>query len=72
MKGDLIMSDKKRVAVVGYGGMGSWHTRHLLESDVCELAGTYDIREVRREAAKANGIFVYENNEAIFTDKTVE
>ena len=63
---------KKRVAVIGYGGQGAWHCGQVLKSDVVELAGTYDLKEARREAAKANGIFVYENNEAIFADKTVD
>ena len=63
---------KKRVAVIGYGGQGAWHCGQVLKSDVVELAGTYDLKEARREAAKANGIFVYESNEAIFADKTVD
>ncbi len=63
---------KKGVAVIGYGGMGGWHTRHLLESDVCRLLGVYDIKEERRELARERGIFVYESNEAIFADPEVE
>lgn len=62
----------KKVAVIGYGGQGAWHCAQVLKSDVCTLAGTYDIKEARREAARANGIFVYENNEAIFADKSVD
>ena len=26
---------KKKIAVIGYGGMGGWHTEHLLKSDGC-------------------------------------
>lgn len=63
---------KKRVAVIGYGGQGAWHCTQVLGSDVAELAGTYDIKENRRDAAKANGIFVYESNEAIFADSSVD
>lgn len=62
----------KKVAVIGYGGQGAWHCTQVLKSDVAELAGTYDIKEERRQAAKENGIFVYESNEAIFADKTVD
>ena len=29
---------KKKVAVIGYGGMGGWHCEHLQNSDVAELA----------------------------------
>lgn len=62
----------KKVAVIGYGGQGAWHCEQVLKSDVCELAGTYDIKEARREAAEKRGIFVYESNEAIFADKSVD
>lgn len=63
---------KKRVAVIGYGGQGAWHCNQIIKSDVAELAGTYDIKPERRDAAKQNGIFVYQNNQAIFADKTVD
>lgn len=61
-----------RVAVIGYGGQGAWHCTQILKSDVVTLAGTYDIKEDRRSAAQSNGIFVYENNEAIFADTNVD
>ncbi len=62
----------KRVAVIGYGGQGAWHCNQIVKSDVAELAGTYDIKENRRQAAVDNGVFVYESNEAIFADKSVD
>lgn len=62
----------KRVAVIGYGGQGAWHCVQCINSDVVELVGTYDIKEKRRQAAKDAGIFVYESNEAIFADASVE
>lgn len=62
----------KNVAVIGYGGQGAWHCAQILKSDVASLKGTYDIKPERREAAEKNGIFVYESNEAIFADKTVD
>ena len=37
---------KKRLAIVGYGGQGAWHCTQILKSDVCTLAGTYDIRVI--------------------------
>ena len=63
---------KKRLAVVGYGGQGAWHADHAMKSDVVELAGVYDIREIRNEAARAKGIFVYSSLDAILADKTVD
>ena len=62
----------KNVAVIGYGGQGAWHCKQILKSDVCNLAGTYDIREIRRDAAKNDGVKVYESNEAIFADPAVD
>lgn len=66
------MSTKKRVVVIGYGGMGGWHTRYLLKSDVCELAGIYDIKPERSELARQNGIYAYPSLEAVLEDSTVE
>lgn len=63
---------KKKVAVIGYGGQGAWHCSQILKSDVAELAGIYDIKEKRRQAASDNGIFVYESNEAVFADEGVD
>ena len=43
------MSKVVRVAVVGYGGMGGWHTKRLQEiPGVVELAGVYDIKPATR------------------------
>lgn len=63
---------KKKIAVIGYGGQGGWHADHALQSDVVSLAGVYDIREVRNEAARQKGIFVYDSAEAVLADKTVD
>ncbi len=62
----------KNIAVIGYGGQGAWHCGQLMNSDVCTLAGTYDIKEARREAAKNAGIRVYSSNEEIFADPAVD
>jgi len=62
----------KKVAVIGYGGQGAWHCSQIIKSDVVVLAGVYDIKENRRQAANENGIFVYASNEEIFADKSVD
>ena len=64
--------EKLKVAVIGYGGQGAWHCKQILKSDVVELKGVYDIKPQRNEAAKNDGIFVYENNEAIFADESLD
>lgn len=63
---------KKRVAIIGYGGMGGWHAKHLLVSDVCELAGIWDIKEERRALAAEKGINVYGSFEEVLADPTVD
>lgn len=63
---------KKKFAVIGYGGMGSWHVNHALKSDVIELAGIYDIDPAKAEKAKSNGIYAYSSLEELLNDKSVE
>jgi len=63
---------KKNAVVIGYGGMGGWHTERLLKSDVAELLGIYDIKEERRELARSRGIFAYESLEEVLADERVE
>lgn len=69
---DTISASKKGCAVIGYGGMGGWHTRHLLESDVAYLIGIYDIKPERSELARENGIYAYPSYEAVLDDPRVD
>lgn len=67
------MSTKKmRTAVVGYGGMGGWHAKYLLASDVAELAGIWDINPEKREKAISRDIHVYASYEDLLADESVE
>lgn len=63
---------KMKVAVVGYGGMGGWHVKHLLASDVAELAGIYDINPEKQEKAISRDIHVYASLEEVLADESVE
>lgn len=63
---------KKNTAVIGYGGQGGWHCRQIQNSDVVVLAGIYDIKSKRCEAARQDGIKVYESLEAVLADSNVE
>ena len=71
-KKDGRIMKKMKVAVVGYGGMGGWHTEKLLKSDVAELAGTYDIRRERNELAESRGIHAYGSLRELLQDSEVE
>ena len=66
------MAEKKKVVVIGYGGMGGWHTRHLLESDVCELVGVCDIAEERKAKAIERGLKLYNTIDDVLADESVE
>ncbi|HCS74905.1 MAG TPA: gfo/Idh/MocA family oxidoreductase, partial [Clostridiales bacterium] len=40
---------KHNLCIVGYGGMGGWHAKHAVKSDVVNLLGIYDIKKERSE-----------------------
>ncbi len=63
---------KMKTAVIGYGGMGSWHVGHIQKSDVCSLAGIYDIDPAKSALAESRGIRAYASLEALLQDETVE
>ena len=63
---------KKTLAIVGYGGQGAWHASWAQKSDCIALAGVFDISEKRVNAAKENGIHVYESREELLADKDVD
>ena len=63
---------KKKFAVIGYGGMGSWHVNHALKSDVLKLCGIWDIDIKKRDLAKSRGIYAYGSLEELLSDKSVE
>ena len=63
---------KKKIAVIGFGGMGSWHVNHALKSDVLELAGIYDIDEKKSALARERGIYAYASLDEVINDKSVD
>lgn len=61
------------VAVIGYGGMGGWHTRTLLElKDCCTLVGVYDILPEQNALARQRGIVAFDTMEALLADERVD
>lgn len=61
-----------RLAVIGYGGMGSWHTKKVKKLPEIELAGIYDIKPERCALARENEIFAYDSMEALLADPSVD
>lgn len=67
------MKKMKNIAVIGYGGMGAWHAKHIvLDSDVAVCCGIWDIKEERRELAASRGFHVYGSLEELLADEKVD
>ena len=58
--------------LIGYGGMGRWHTEILSNVSEAVIGGIYDIKEEKREEAKEKGFFVYETEEAMLADPDID
>ena len=69
-----MVNGKFGCAVIGYGGMGSWHTRKLMGEmqDVAVLVGIYDIDPARAKAAEENGIHAFASREALLADPRID
>lgn len=59
--------------VIGYGGMGSYHAKDLIqESNGVKVVGVYDIDPTRLDLAKENKFKIYETLESVLADEMVE
>ena len=69
-----MVNGKIGTAVIGYGGMGKWHTEKMMRdmSDRMELVGIYDIKPERCELAKENGIHVFASREELLADERID
>lgn len=63
---------KKNVVVIGYGGMGGWHTRFINDNNVVNLLGIYDIKPERCALAEEKGIHAYSSFEEVLSDERVD
>ena len=63
---------KTGLAIIGYGGMGGWHTRLAARIEEMELLGVYDIKPERNALAVENGLYAYESLEALLADERVD
>lgn len=60
-----------KCAVIGYGGMGSWHADKIRQNKWA-LAGIYDIKPERRRAAEENKIRAYSSREELLADPEID
>ena len=64
---------KHRLAVIGFGGMGSWHARNVMEKvPEIEVCGAYDIREEALQAAREMGLRAYDSLDALLADPSID
>lgn len=69
-----MINGKFGFAVIGYGGMGSWHTRKVKNemSEYAELVGIYDIDPERAKVAEENGIHAFASREELLADERID
>ncbi|MHC5216400.1 Gfo/Idh/MocA family protein [Enterococcus sp. LJL128] len=62
-----------KLAVIGYGGMGSYHVETILKNETAiEVVGIYDILTDRKEAAAEKGWYCFSDLEELLADEAVE
>ncbi len=59
-------------AVIGYGGMGNFHSEKMQSVDGIELIGVYDILPEQNELAKSRGIHAYASREELLADPRID
>ncbi len=61
-----------KIGIVGFGGMGNWHRETIETIDNIQVAGVYDIDEVRMSYAKDCGLHTYNSLEDLLVDKSID
>ena len=66
--------EKKKIggAVIGFGGMGNFHSNKMLENPDIELIGIYDIDPEADKRAEAKGIYHFPSREALLADERID
>lgn len=60
------------IAVIGYGGMGGWHTEKIQKIKGAELIGIYDILDERCRLSEQKGIHAFCSRDELLNDDRVE
>ncbi len=63
---------KKKIAIIGFGGQGHWHSIVSEESGAVEVIGAYDIDDKQNVDARNLGFKAYSSSEEIFADKSID
>lgn len=69
-----MVGNKLGAAVIGYGGMGSWHVRKMREqmTEDVEFIGIYDINPERAKVAEADGVHAFSSREELLNDDRID
>ena len=61
------------IVIVGYGGMGSYHAKHLIAGNPrLKVTGTYDVLPERQAASEQDGYPAYASYEEVLNDAAVD
>ncbi len=60
------------LAIIGFGGMGSFHYKKLLKEQEIVATGVWDIKPERREYAESLGLHAYTSLEDLLADDSIE
>lgn len=64
---------KHRWAIIGFGGMGGWHARNIMEKiPQIEIAGAYDIRPEAMDKAREWGLRAYRSFDELLSDSGID
>ena len=67
------MKENKIVyGLIGFGGMGKWHTEILENVPEIELAGIYDIKEEKENLQKKQDFIHMKTEEAMLADESID
>ena len=63
---------RHNMAIIGFGGMGSFHYKKLLTEQEIVCTGVWDIKPERREYAESLGLHAYTSLEDLLADDGIE
>ena len=69
-----MLNGKIGTAVIGYGGMGSWHAWKMSEpmGERMQVVGVYDIDPERRAQAEKDGFHAFSSREELLADDRID
>lgn len=61
------------LAIIGFGGMGSWHAQNIMERvPELKVKGAFDIRTEALDKAREMGLYAYESLDELLSDPEVD